>query len=646
MRSMTLFSAALLALPLRASAEVPVEIVDRASARLTVDGVIREWGADFATLGDRADVVMGAQAWRGAADASVRFALARDSDALWLAAEITDDRLVRSAQRRAGDDALVLTFSVDGGPVREIALFPGEPGRLASAARWVAGGAGAVAGVDVVESAAPQGVTLEARIPWSSLPGVGAGFDRLRLRVAYRDGDGGGPVSLLATGPGSARAPRDLSLTVNARRAVAPRVDLLEAFRAARGLAGVAALLDRSADLGGDASPERVVVLPGFLFVSGPGVEGGAGYRFAELAARDASDLSDLAVRDVTGDGKSDVVIRQRVRAQGLVRELVTVYALDGAGVLRRVFAHEVSRSLGVAALRNTLSWPSPGVVRVALAQSQGWTREQWADGAEGDVMSPLTPWGAHRARVYRWSAPSGAFAVEASEPNPSAPSPTAAATGATATAQPAAPQADVAGVFALFRQREGLSPTARPSHRATGDVVEDATPEELQVYGRVLVVAGPRFMGGRSFYSLSLPITDGDEVTGLEVVDVTGDHRGEAVVRVRRHVTTRVQGAEIPSQRELLLAYSVDPARRGRVFAAEIARRVAGDSITNVVELPRRGGDSITLRAGRATGWTEANYPFHDAPQERVFPLLLPWDPASQRVVYRWNGTGFARAP
>jgi hypothetical protein len=51
-------------------------------------------------------------------------------------------------------------------------------------------------------------------------------------------------------------------------------------------------------------------------------------------------------------------------------------------------------------------------------------------------------------------------------------------------------------------------------------------------------------------------------------------------------------------------------------------------------------------VRAGRAQGWTEASYPFHDAPQDRVFPLLLPWESASQRVVYRWDGTLFSRSP
>ncbi len=84
--------------------------------------------------------------------------------------------------------------------------------------------------------------------------------------------------------------------------------------------------------------------------------------------------------------------------------------------------------------------------------------------------------------------------------------------------------------------------------------MVEDPTPEQLMVFGRVMVMVGPRFLGGRSFYALQLPMTEADEVRALDVVDVTGDGRGEAVLRIVRNVTTQVRGAQIPSQREMLL--------------------------------------------------------------------------------------------
>jgi hypothetical protein len=631
------------------AAEVPVEVVDRAGARLVVDGLLRDWGVELTALNAASDVRRGAPSWRGAADGSLRFALARDDEFLWVAAELTDDRLLRSAARRAGDDAVVLTFAVESGGatvVREIALYPGEPGRLASAARWSSGGRGEVAGATVVEAPAPGGVSLEARIPWRAMPEIAANLSTLRARVALRDGDGeAGGETELATGGGSARAPTEIPLSVNARSAgrLAPPTDPVAAFRAERGLGAAPAVLDRRADLAGDAQPERVVVLPGYVLAMGPGVNGGVGYLFVELASPRAQDLVDVALRDVTGEGKADIVLRQRVAVGAVTRELVTVYAVDAVGALQRVFAQEVARAEGAARMSDALSWSPGGRVRVAFERNEGWTRERWSVGNEAGVGAALAPWSEDRARVYAWSPTTRSFALERSEPNAAAP---AAASVAPVAPAPAEPAADISGVVALFLQREGLPADARPSHRATGDLVEDPTPEQVLVFDRTVVVVGPRFLGGRSYYAMTLPMNPGDAVLTLNVADITGDGRGEAVVRVRRNVTTQVRGAQIPSQREMLFAYSVDPARRGRVFAAEVARRVEGDSVVNEVRLPRAGGTDVVIEAGVAQGWTEENYPFHDGAQSQFFPLLLPWDASARRVTYRWNGTGFSRAP
>lgn len=638
-----------------ARAEVPVEIVERGNVRLVLDGLVREWGTDFVAVSARADVVRGADRWRGPEDASFRFALARDGESLWVAAEVTDDRLARSRAHRSGDDALVLTLAVESGgatAVREVAIYPGEPGSFAGAVRWSTGGRGEVAGAQVVESPAAHGVVIEARIPWRAMPEVAAALSTLRARVAWSDGDGDGrgePDSVIATGAGSASAPADLPRSVNARSAPAPAAptDLVAQFRAERGLGAEPPLLDRAADLAGDARPERVVVFPGYVLAMGPGVNNGGGYLYVQLAGSGLQRPADVTLRDVTGDGKTDVVLQQRVVSGAITRELVMAYAVDAAGALQRVFAQETARTEGSAQLRDAVTWSPGGRVRVAFERNEGWTQERWPAGGESGVEAMLTPWSADRARTYVWSASSRSFGLERSEPNPTAPA--APATAATPAAQGGALDAlpaDVQGVLALFRQRENIPAEARPTHRASGDVVEDGAPEQVLVYDRTMVVVGPRFMGGRSYYAMGLPISPGDEVLSLSVVDLTGDGRGEAVVRVRRNVTTQVRGAQIPSQREMVFAYCIDPAHRGRVFGAEVARRVGDDAVVNEVRLPRGGGGEVVIEAGAARGWTAENYPFHDAAQAQYFPLLLPWDPASRRVTYRWNGSAFSRSP
>lgn len=637
-----------------ARAEVPVEIVERGNVRLALDGLVREWGTEFALVSERAEVVRGVDRWRGPFDASFRVALARDAEHLWLAAEVTDDRWIRSRAHRPGEDGLVLTLAVEAGGatvVRELMVFPGEPGRFAGAVRWTTGGRGDVAGAQVVEAPAGQGLSIEARIPWAAMPEVVANLTTLRARVAWSDADdprASEPESVIATGPGSASAPGDLPRTVNARNAPAPpaAVDLLAQFRAERGIGTEAPLLDRPADLAGDARPERVVVFPGYVVVFGPGVSGGNGYLFAQLAGDGVARGSDVSLRDVTGEGKIDVVLRHRVAIGAITRELVSVYALDASGALQRVFAQEVSRVEGAARMQNELSWSAGGRVRVAFERNEGWTQARWPVGAEAGVETLLTPWSAERARTLLWNASTRAFVVERAEPNPNAPAPSATPESGGSSNQSAELPADVQSVLALFRQRENLPPDARPSHRATGDVVEDSAPEQVLVFDRTMVVVGPRFLGGRSYYAMGLPMNPGDEVLSLSVVDITGDRRGEAIVRVRRQVMTQVRGAQIPSQREMVFAYSIDAAHRGRVFAAEVARRVGDDSVVNEVRLPRGGGTEVVIEAGTARGWTAESYPFRDAGQAQFFPLLLPWDPAARRVTYRWNGSAFSRAP
>lgn len=210
----------------------------------------------------------------------------------------------------------------------------------------------------------------------------------------------------------------------------------------------------------------------------------------------------------------------------------------------------------------------------------------------------------------------------------------------------PTAPEPDVAAVLALFRQRERLAPDARPSHRATGDAAEDQTPEQFFVFGRTLVLVGPSYQQGRAYTSVTLPMNDGDEVLSLRTADITDDGKVEAVVTLRRAVTAQVQGLSLPSTQDMVFAYSFEGTHRGRVFAAEIARRVGNNALVHQLVLPRgRRGAEITLEVGHPVGWTRETWPFHDAPSQGIEALVLPWESA-RRVTWRWTGAGFVRTP
>ncbi|MBZ0118789.1 MAG: hypothetical protein K8H88_17440, partial [Sandaracinaceae bacterium] len=66
---------------------------------IRVDGALRDWqGGRFATLGE-------------GDDASMEYLLGYDERGLYLAAQVRDDRLVRSAQGGTREDAIILTLA-------------------------------------------------------------------------------------------------------------------------------------------------------------------------------------------------------------------------------------------------------------------------------------------------------------------------------------------------------------------------------------------------------------------------------------------------------------------------------------------------------------------------------------------------------
>ena len=118
---------------------------------------------------------------------------------------------------------------------------------------------------------------------------------------------------------------------------------------------------------------------------------------------------------------------------------------------------------------------------------------------------------------VYRWNGTNQRFDPVSAEPNPHATHASANVAPAVAPAAPntaAAPTADA--VIEQFRRSNGLAPNAAPRFSVSADVAGDSTPESVQIFGRIMVVSGPRFMGGRSYSSVELPADDDADVLGL----------------------------------------------------------------------------------------------------------------------------------
>lgn len=644
--------------PAVASADtIPIEIVDRGSTRILPDGRLGDWRrfTELIGLDARGQVVSGVDRWMNDQDASVGFALARDDQFLYIAAEVRDDQIVRSREHRNTEDAIVISIGVRAGSRTvgyDIALQPGVPGSFAGQVEFRGARSGAVAGARVVEEnlQGGGGFTIEAQIPWTSLPDVRQNLASLRGRVAYHDADSpgrGGIESVLATGPGDGRNYEQLAPARGST--VSTATDLITQFRQAQNLVTSEPFLDRSGNIAGDAQLERVVMFPRYCVVAGPGIAGGSRYAFFEHPVRTSEDLVEVALRDVTGDSRLDVILRARVSANNMTREILYVYgAVGGADQLERLFAHELSRSSSAGRVVNRATYEQGPRIRVTFASNEGLTQQNFPRVQETGVQLPMLAWGQYRSVAYRWMDGVNRFDVDGSEPNPNnggarvtTPSGPENTSGGTPGATVAVAPSDLQGVLALFRQRARLDANARPDFQAEGNVAEDRQPETVQIYGRSLIVAGRAFMSGRSYYSVELP--EGFTVLSLDLADVTDDGQSEALVRARRPSTVQVRGQQLEVVKDFLLVYSFDPSHRGRVFAAEVARRVGSEGVANDVRgLSRGRGNGLTIGAGRATGWTEQSYPFRDTPPQGFAPLLLPWVNRAP-LQYRWNGQTLA---
>ncbi|HEY8426807.1 MAG TPA: hypothetical protein VIL20_00470, partial [Sandaracinaceae bacterium] len=322
--------------PASAGAQAGIRVVQ--FERVRVDGAIGEWrGAHFVSVGE-------------GADASMRFALGYDERGLYLAAEVWDDRLVRTARRGANEDAIILTLAAPGprGAAVDVYLFAGETGRSAASAGVAPFRSSRVRplrGVQVVEGplARGSGYTLEAFLPFSVVPGGARGWERARASIRLRDVDREArPV--VESEPSLVSSPEPDALLPLAVAGGASGV--LEEFLAAQNLLAARPTHDLRGDVAGDAREERVFLVAGFLLVTGPGFRDGRSYAYHRLPVEGARDVRSAELVDLTGDGKDELVLVLRQRNARGERDLWQVMSLDGESP-RAVFGVEVRKAIG-----------------------------------------------------------------------------------------------------------------------------------------------------------------------------------------------------------------------------------------------------------------------------------------------------------
>lgn len=604
---------------------------------IRLDGLPREWPSALAPL-DKA--IRGSRAPE--ADLSARAALAYDDTNLYVAFDVTDDRLVRTAACAKTDDhaSLLLAFphASSGPTTHEIALFPGDPGKLPGCVKNAAGNP--IAGAKIVEAPKADGYSFEATIPWSAFPEAAKTRVALRGGLRYHDNDGSGIERVVGNHEGDRLLPLPTE----------PEQSLKEGLLREWSLPDAPAY-DVIADITGDGMHERVLVHDKWLVVLGPHFREGKEYFFSDLGASAKNgQIPRFEVRDLTGDGKADIVVEKRAGSPSNYREIVEVIGFGAGDRSVSLFRHEIGITTPEGRIRNEVKLASEGgkpTIEILVGSANGYTVDTYKEPIERSFDSMLFPWGSVKSRRFVWNGQAFVKTNEDSQtPTLKAAAPTPPPQPALASATPRPPTADELQerVYALYRKDRGVS-NEKPRFDLAVDVAEDNKRERVLLHGRDLVVFGPDYKGGTGYSFLALQqFADTKDILELQARDLTGDGKAEIIVRGLVHANAGGDGAVI--DRELFLVYTAANGQLSRIFGIETARSIGDKRITaQLAFLPGPSGTTIQASPGRVIGWDEKTYPFaqDEGPAGGVEPLLLPWG-GKAAVKYRFDGTGFVR--
>jgi hypothetical protein len=174
---------------------------------------------------------------------------------------------------------------------------------------------------------------------------------------------------------------------------------------------------DFVADVAGDAAPERVLLHGKDVVVFGKGFKEGLSYAYTTLGVDSSQDIVDMSARDLTGDGKAEIVVRGVIHAKAskemggntIDRHGLFVYGVSEGGV-KRIFAAETGRSLGDDAIVGGVRFVPKGkgtAIELTPGRAVGWTEKTYPFPIDkfpyGGLEALLVPWGDTPVKRYHF---------------------------------------------------------------------------------------------------------------------------------------------------------------------------------------------------------------------------------------------------
>jgi len=188
-------------------------------------------------------------------------------------------------------------------------------------------------------------------------------------------------------------------------------------YRKDRGVGGKPSF-DFVTDVSGGREPERVLIHGKDIVVFGKGFRSGLSYAFITIGVNDPKDIMDATARDLTGDGKAEVVVRAVLHAKAskalggdmVDRRALMIYGIKDDALVR-IFGAETSRAVGDNQVLGAVAFePGKRGVDIELrpAHALGWTEKSYPfppDTTTAGGLEPLLlPWGDAGKRTYRWN--------------------------------------------------------------------------------------------------------------------------------------------------------------------------------------------------------------------------------------------------
>ena len=590
-------------------------------APVKLDGVLSEWPAPA-----KAGVVKGTKA-------TMKVGLQYDGSKIYVGADITDPSFV------PGKDHVSLVLAVPTPSTSyatyELDFYAGKPGETEGSVRTKRGGN--VPGAKIVEAPQGGGYSFEASLPWSAMPEARSTKVGIHGVATYVAEDG-----TVATGPGDAQHPRDMPWVPSE-----PELSMIEQLLQGKGLTKRAPDVELVADLTGDGNRERVAVWEQYLTICGTSYLGGTGFFYRDLGG----ELVKLDVRDVTGRGKGDLVVRRKQSVGGGSREYLEVLSVMSQTEEPKVtFAHEIAIRSSDKHADNAVHL-GRGDIEVSIEPATGWDASSYAEPIATDVEPLLLPWGTVKSQLFKFEHGKFTKTKEVTQPGQAvagAPANGGESAPPAAPVEPPTPKVTRGGdlsaqLLEQYRKDRSVPSSLAPRFDLQVHVAGDARPERVLLVGRDVVVFGPGFKGGTAYTFLTLQqFNDAADIKDLSARDLTGDGAADIVVRGVRHVAS--DGGPVAT--EVMFVYQVGSDSLSRVFGIETAREQGSKRVQGLVQfVPASGGKSfdVLAAAGRASGWTAKTYPWaQDQPgQGSIEPLVLPWGGLGS-VRYSWNGSQF----